>query len=154
MKNLRLKNPKVVYLSLYEKYERIILCTGREADELFLGRMGRAPKANDSRKKWTEEEGAEIAANVDLARMEQQPDAAVARELINKSQFQSMDLNANQMNWVTNHLGHTLKVHEIHYRQTIADIEQSQVAKLLLIQDNGVAGQFCNKDLADIGFEG
>ena len=47
---------------------------------------GTSLKANECCKKWTEEE-AEIAANVDLARMEQQPDAAVARELINKSRI-------------------------------------------------------------------
>ena len=58
------------------------------------------------------------------------------------------------MSLVTNHLGHAMKVHVIHYRQTMADIERSQVAKLLLIQDYGIAGQFCNKSLSEIKFEG
>jgi hypothetical protein len=68
--------------------------------------------------------------------------------------LQSLDLNSNQLEWVTNHLGHTVDVHKMHYRQTSSEIERSQVAKLLLIQDLGVAGEYCNKKLEDINFAG
>ena len=46
----------------------------------------------------------------------------------------------NQINWVTYHLGYTLQLHEIHYRQAMADMQWFQEEKLLLIQDNIVAG--------------
>ncbi len=62
-----------------------------------------------------------------------------------------MDLNENQMQWVTNHLGHNMEVHKIHYRLTKTFIEWGQIAKLLLIQDGGVAA--ANRSLEDITFE-
>ena len=88
MNNLRLANPKQVSLSRYDKYERLMFGTeneDRDSQDPLFGWKGRAPKANDCRRKWTEEEEAEIAGCVDLASMDRQPDAAVARELINKS---------------------------------------------------------------------
>ena len=57
------------------------------------------------------------------------------------------------MEWVTRHLGHTLNVHKISYRMTSEDIERSQVAKILLLQDHG-AENFANKALKDISMEG
>ena len=65
-----------------------------------------------------------------------------------------MDLNAHQLEWVTRHLGHSLDIHKTYYRQTSSVIERSQVAKLLLMQDNGMADKLCNRKLQDIQFAG
>jgi hypothetical protein len=54
------------------------------------------------------------------------------------------------MQWVTNHMGHTLDVHKIHYRMTAEVLQLTQIAKVLLIQDQGKVGQFANKRLEDI----
>ena len=58
------------------------------------------------------------------------------------------------MGWVTRHLGHTMQVHKINYRQTSNMLERVEIAKLLLIQDMGKVGQFFGKRLEDIQFEG
>ena len=47
-------------------------------------------------------------------------------------------------------MGHTLDVHKIHYRMTAEVLELTQIAKVLLIQDQGKVGQFANKRLEDI----
>ena len=58
------------------------------------------------------------------------------------------------MEWITEHLGHTLDVHKLHYRLTSDVIKRMQVAKLLLIQDFVVVKQFVDKSLEDIQIEG
>ena len=58
------------------------------------------------------------------------------------------------MEWITEHLGHTLDVHKLHYRLTSDVIERMQMAKLLLIQDFGVVKQFVDKSLEAIQIEG
>ena len=54
------------------------------------------------------------------------------------------------MQWVLNHLGHTLDVHKIHYRQTSSVVERIQIAKILLLQDNNRVQEFANKSLREI----
>ena len=68
--------------------------------------------------------------------------------------FQVLDLPPNQLQWVLNHLGHTLDVHKIHYRCTSGAIERTQIAKILLMQDFGAIGKFANKKLSDIEMGG
>lgn len=68
--------------------------------------------------------------------------------------FQVLDLKPNQMQWVLDHLGHTLDVHKIHYRFTSNELERTQVAKILLLQDYGKVGSFVNKSLEDIQMDG
>lgn len=68
--------------------------------------------------------------------------------------FQVLDLDEHQMNWVTNHLGHTLDVHKIHYRMTSDAIERTQIAKILLLQDTAQVDRFFNKRLEDIQLTG
>lgn len=58
------------------------------------------------------------------------------------------------MKWVTNHLGHTMDVHNLHYRCTSDILERTQVAKLLLLQDHGKIAEYQNKRLEDIQLEG
>lgn len=68
--------------------------------------------------------------------------------------MQVLDLNDNQLGWITNHLGHTLDVHRMHYRMTSDIIERVHVAKLLLMQDTGTVGKFANRALDEIQMEG
>lgn len=51
-------------------------------------------------------------------------------------------------------MGHTLDVHNIHYRCTADAIERVEIAKILLLQDNAAVGQFANKTLDDIQING
>uniref|UniRef100_A0A8W8NU68 ISXO2-like transposase domain-containing protein n=1 Tax=Magallana gigas TaxID=29159 RepID=A0A8W8NU68_MAGGI len=62
-------------------------------------------------------------------------------------------LKEHQLKWLCNHLRHTGKVHETHYRATSGLIERVEIAKLLLIQENNMAGQFAGQDLSEIQFE-
>ncbi len=68
--------------------------------------------------------------------------------------FQTLDLSDAQLDWVTNHLGHTMDVHKINYRLTSSDIERTQVAKMLLLQDHAQVGKFRDKTLAEIDLKG
>ena len=68
--------------------------------------------------------------------------------------LQALDMKEHEIQWVTNHLGHTLDVHKIHYRQTSDTLERTQVAKLLLLQDHDKLGIFFNKNLSDIQMQG
>lgn len=63
-------------------------------------------------------------------------------------------MKEHQLKWLCNHLGHTGKVQETHYRATSGLIERVEIAKLLLIQENNMAGQFAGQDLSEIQFEG
>lgn len=68
--------------------------------------------------------------------------------------FQALDLKPHQVEWVTNHLGHSLDVHKLHYRMTSGNLERMQVAKLLLLQDTAQVNRFANKTLNDIDLTG
>jgi hypothetical protein len=70
------------------------------------------------------------------------------------SLFQALDLTTSQLEWVTNHLGHSLDIHKIHYRQTHSLIERTQVAKLLLLQDSNKIHKYTNMSLEEIPIEG
>ncbi|ESP02040.1 hypothetical protein LOTGIDRAFT_157180 [Lottia gigantea] len=65
-----------------------------------------------------------------------------------------LDLKKNEMEWVLNHLGHSMEVHKIHYRHTSDVIERAKVAKLLLMQDNDKIGAFQHMSLNEIQMEG
>lgn len=65
-----------------------------------------------------------------------------------------MDLDSHQLEWVTEHLGHSMQIHKLHYRQTSTIIERAQIAKLLLLQDSGRTEELRNKRLEDVSFSG
>jgi hypothetical protein len=50
--------------------------------------------------------------------------------------FQIFDLNTQQFKWITNHLGHTMNVHDIHYSQTSALIERVDIARTICLADS------------------
>lgn len=58
------------------------------------------------------------------------------------------------MEWVVSHLGHSIDIHKEFYRQTSADIERMQIAKLLLIQDYGLGARFAQQPLEKIELAG
>ena len=62
--------------------------------------------------------------------------------------LQLLDMTNAELEWVTEHLGHTGGVHKTWYRQEASTIELTKVAKLLIAKDNGV--NFKNKNMAEL----
>uniref|UniRef100_A0A8W8MKN2 Uncharacterized protein n=1 Tax=Magallana gigas TaxID=29159 RepID=A0A8W8MKN2_MAGGI len=67
---------------------------------------------------------------------------------------QVFDISPQQQQWLTNHLGHTLDIHKIHYRQTSGIIERVDISKLMLLTEYGLTGKYAGKKLTDITLEG
>ena len=65
--------------------------------------------------------------------------------------LQLLDMNATELEWVTEHLGHTADVHHIWYRQEVSTLELTKVAKLLVAKDKGIS--FKNKAMRSISRE-
>ena len=65
--------------------------------------------------------------------------------------LQLLDMNAAELEWVTEHLGHTADVHLIWYRQEASTLELTKVAKLLVAKDKGIS--FKNKAMRSISRE-
>ena len=62
--------------------------------------------------------------------------------------LQLLVMNDAELDWVTEHLGHTQDVHRQWYRQEASTRELTKVAKLLIAKDNNV--NFKNKKMTDI----
>ena len=62
--------------------------------------------------------------------------------------LQLLDMNNAELEWVTEHLGHTGDVHKTWYRQEASTVELTKVAKLLIAKDKGV--DFKNKKMKDL----
>ena len=58
------------------------------------------------------------------------------------------------MEWVADHLGHTLDVEKTYYRLMSSTIEKAKVAKLLILADEGRVEDFKGKNLDEIQFDG
>ena len=52
--------------------------------------------------------------------------------------LQVLSIDAHELEWVCNHLGHTTKIHKLHYRATSGLIERIEISKLMLIQENNL----------------
>lgn len=65
-----------------------------------------------------------------------------------------MSLKDNELRWLVNHMGHTEKVHLQHYRATSGLIERLDIAKIMLMQEQGLVSKYANVALNDIHFEG
>jgi len=74
--------------------------------------------------------------------------------LVFYSYLQIFDLSPQEQQWLVNHLGHSLDVHKIHYRQTSGIIERVDIAKLMLMQEFNVAGKYAGKKLENIDLTG
>ena len=62
--------------------------------------------------------------------------------------LQLLDMNNVEIEWVTEHLGHTQDVHKTWYRQEASTVELTKVAKILIAKDVGV--EFTNKKMKDL----
>ena len=62
--------------------------------------------------------------------------------------LQLLDMTEAELNWVTDHLGHTPDVHKMWYRQEESTVELTKVAKILMAKDRGEA--FHNKKMKDL----
>ena len=62
--------------------------------------------------------------------------------------LQLLDMNDCELNWVTDHLGHSGDVHKKWYRQEESTIGLTKVAKLLVAKDKGK--DFQNKKMKDV----
>ena len=65
--------------------------------------------------------------------------------------LQLLDMNAAELEWVTEHLGHTTDVHIIQYRQEASTLELTKVAKLMVAKNKGIS--FKNKAMRSISHE-
>lgn len=53
---------------------------------------------------------------------------------------QISDLNSNEIEWLANHLGHNVDIHQEYYRLHDNAVELSKVGHLLLAVDSGKGG--------------
>jgi len=72
----------------------------------------------------------------------------------NKQYFQTLNLKPYQLEWLTNHLGHTEAIHKLNYRATSGLIERSYMVKMMMIQDLNLVGKFKGRSIEDIAVEG
>ena len=66
---------------------------------------------------------------------------------------QIYDLSANDQMNLANHLGHSMDVHKISYRQTSRVIECIDIAKMMLLEEHGITGKYAGKKLSEIQLE-
>ncbi|XP_052818723.1 uncharacterized protein LOC128244713 isoform X2 [Mya arenaria] len=64
-----------------------------------------------------------------------------------------MDLNDGEVQWVSSHLGHTVKTHKDFYRLQEAAIEIGKVSKLLIAAESGKLSKYKGKSLAALQFD-
>ena len=62
--------------------------------------------------------------------------------------LQLLDMNNAELEWVTEHLGHTQDVHETWYRLDASTVELTKAPKILIAKDVGV--EFTNKKMKDL----
>ena len=67
---------------------------------------------------------------------------------------QISDLNANEIEWLANHLGHNVDIHQEYYRLHDNAIELAKVSRLLLAVDSGKCEVFKSKQLNEIQVDG
>ena len=68
--------------------------------------------------------------------------------------MQLFDLTNIELDWVSNHLGHSLNIHKFFYRQHTTAIEMGKVARLLLQVEEGQTADYSGKPLELITLEG
>lgn len=68
--------------------------------------------------------------------------------------FKIVDLDSkNELEWLANHMGHTLSVHRKYYRLQEQTLELAKVSKLLIAADCGIIHRYAGKTLDDITLE-
>ncbi|XP_064643399.1 uncharacterized protein LOC135497602 [Lineus longissimus] len=66
---------------------------------------------------------------------------------------QILGLTPGEVEWLSNHMGHTVDIHKEAYRLHESTIEMAKVSKLLLAIDQGVVGNFSGKSLDEIDID-
>ena len=67
---------------------------------------------------------------------------------------QVVDLKEGELEWLSQHLGHTIDVHRSSYRLQESTTEIAKVSKILLAIDDGNVNKFQGKSFADINIDG
>ena len=65
-----------------------------------------------------------------------------------------MNLKEGELEWLSNHLGHTIDVHKTSYRLQESTVELAKVSKILLAVDQGKMKSLHGKSLEDISLDG
>ena len=65
-----------------------------------------------------------------------------------------MELTKNELEWLANHLGHSMHIHFDFYRLPDNVISLAKVARLLLSFDAGQVHEYAGKSLKDINLDG
>ena len=68
--------------------------------------------------------------------------------------FRKGDITPQQQQWIVDHMGHSLNVHNIHYKCTSDIIERTDIAKLLLLMDSRQISKYKGKKLEEIQIDG
>lgn len=68
--------------------------------------------------------------------------------------IQVLSLDSTQMEWVAEHLGHSLDVEKVFYKMTSSTIEKAKIAKLLILADRGSIDRYRGKTLDELSFDG
>ena len=67
---------------------------------------------------------------------------------------QISDLNSSEIEWLANHLGHSVGIHQEYYRLHDNAIELPKVSRLLLAVDSGKGEAFKGRQLDEIENDG
>lgn len=68
--------------------------------------------------------------------------------------MQLLDLKQTELDWVSNHLGHSLNIHKQFYRQHTAAIEMGKVSWLPLQVEEGQTADYRGRTLDEITLDG
>lgn len=68
--------------------------------------------------------------------------------------IQLVDMTHGEREWLAEHLGHTLGVHNSSYRMQEPVVEMAQRSRLLIAIEDGKAGEFVGKKLSEINPQG
>lgn len=68
--------------------------------------------------------------------------------------MQLLDLSHTELDWVSNHLGHSMNIHKLFYRQHTSAIEMGKVTRLLMQLEQGESADYKGKSLEQNSLEG
>ena len=66
---------------------------------------------------------------------------------------QALDLSEREMEWLAEHLGHSVDIHKTFYRVMSTTIEKAKTAKLVLLADAGEIDKYSGKTSDELNFE-
>lgn len=93
-----------------------------------------------------------ITNRVDLKNPELITTTNMRKYIATVSQIVDLD-SKNELEWLANHMGHTLSVHRKYYRLQEQTLELAKVSKLLIAADCGIIHRYAGKTLDDITLE-